>query len=214
MQNKCFKLMLCVIMNSYIIINGLSITITSPQNGSNINVKQPVISGTVFPNIGVNLTIDGVLSQEGNRTTPNKWNIKSSTVLSKGSHTAVATATINGQTVKAISKFTVNNAISNSVTINTPKNGSTVTTPLLIQGTAQPGSKLVIQVINSATGQTSIGNLTVGSTGFYSFSPAQVRLGQNVVRVTATSLVGLISTASASFILTSAGNTTSSCGCN
>lgn len=309
MQNKISKLMLCIILNSSIISNAVSITITSPANGSTISNKQPVITGTVFPNIGVDLKIDGITSPEGNRQTPNKWKIKSSTVLSNGTHKAVATVTTQGgQTAKATSTFTIGQAPSNALTIDSPKNGSTssnnkpkingttlaplgslvnvkldgvsianvrvkicpntfgincwefkinkplsngthtivvttniagtiskdtstftiksnklkiiapkngttVKTPLLITGNAQPGSRLAIQVVNVKSGRTTIGSVTVNQSGYWSFLPAQQILGQNVVRVTARSTTGAISHASSTFNLVVASNGSSPVCC-
>lgn len=212
MQSKFLKIMLCIVLSNNIVAAVPSITISYPANGSTITNHQPVVSGTVFPNIGVDLKIDGITSPEGTRTVPNQWHIKSSTVLANGTHTAVATVTtVGGKTAQAKSTFTVTSAPSKKLTITSPSNGSIITAPVVITGTAKPGSKLAIQIINVKSGKTILGKLTVNVTGSWSFTPTGLTLGKNVIRVTATSSSGVISTASSTFTLVAPVRPSSSC---
>lgn len=214
MQNKFSKLMLLIVLNNNIMAVVPSITITSPANGSTITNHQPVVSGTVFPNIGVNLTIDGILSQEGNRQTPNKWKIKSSTVLPNGTHKAVATVTtIDGKTATAKSTFTISPAPSHAITITSPKNGSIVNAPLLITGKAQPGSKLIIQLQSEKTCKIVTGNLVVNQSGFWSFRFVNQTLGLNLLVVNAIAPDGVSSVARSLFTLVASTSGGSNSGC-
>ncbi|MDR3647442.1 MAG: hypothetical protein P4L22_07905 [Candidatus Babeliales bacterium] len=192
MQSKFTKVLLIVALTSNVIVHALSVTISSPANGSNTTNHQPVVTGTVSPNIGVNLTIDGVISQEGNRQTPGIWKIKSSTVLANGTHKAVVTATINGQTVKATSTFTVGPAPVQKLTITSPKNGSTTTNnQLAITGTYPcNGLESAITVnINAVP----VGNATISPCrrlgerfGLWHLPAGRFINGLNIVTATAT----------------------------
>lgn len=212
------SLFVILISNMFIAVNCLEIT--TPANGSTVFNNINSISGMfVCHDLGgspINLKLDGItigdtiakICQFGPQSR-GLWIVPLTKALSIGSHTLLATLkTSAGKIYTATSTFKV---VALNVLITTPKNNSTVNVPLFIQGAAQPGSNLVIQIINTKTSQITVAKLTVDSSGFWSFNPTQVRLGNNVVRVTATSPLGIVSNASASFTLV-ASNSNSSCG--
>ncbi|MDR3646006.1 MAG: Ig-like domain-containing protein [Candidatus Babeliales bacterium] len=200
--------------STFTITTKTSIKIDNPINGSTIHNSTPIISGT--KNIGASVvvkngsTIIGKIAANASTT----WSIKSS-ILSEGKHTitAIATDTI-GNTATAKTTFIVN-ANTKDVIITSPAKGSTVSAPLVVRGSAQPGSKLVIQITNVHTGKKISGSLTVNVNGLWSYQPNQVTLGKNIVTVTAKAPSGIVSTASAAFTLVASNNNNNnnSCSC-
>ncbi|MDR3646562.1 MAG: hypothetical protein P4L22_03400 [Candidatus Babeliales bacterium] len=72
------------------------------------------------------------------------------------------------------------------LTVTFPVNGSSVTFPVVITGTADAGSTLKIKIVNVQTGRTLLATVVVDATGNWSYTPATLILGKNILTVTET----------------------------
>ncbi|MDR3647441.1 MAG: hypothetical protein P4L22_07900 [Candidatus Babeliales bacterium] len=220
MQHKFFKVMLLLMVSNYTNMNASSaLTINFPKNGSIIPDNKPKITGTAIAVNGggsISVSLDGKFlgfATEIFCPPPQpciNWNITPNKPLKEGVHTVVATAQLDGNFLTAKSTFTIKKF---KLAILSPANDSTIAGSVVVRGTAQPGSALAIQIINVQTGKSTLGKLKVDDTGIWSFRPARVILGRNVIRVTATSATGAITTVSSSFILVAPAGPSSNSSC-
>ncbi|MBX3271645.1 MAG: hypothetical protein KF729_15370 [Sandaracinaceae bacterium] len=172
-----------------------TVTITEPADGSTTMDATPDIAGTGEPGATVVVTVDGVEVGTATVGADGRWVVRTSTPLSNGAHTAVATATdASGNTASATSTFTVD--ATTTVAITAPANGSTTSDTMpTIRGTAAPGATVVVTVDG-----VEVGTVTADAAGHWEVPlTAPLADGEHRAEATATDAAGNMATDTSTF---------------
>jgi len=169
--------------STFTVAAATDVMITGPVNGAVINDNTPAITGTTRPGASVTVTINvgGTLVTIGTvaADSDGNWLVGVTDALADGPYIATATATdLEGNMAEDSVMFTVDTAT--SVTIE----DIDVTTGV-ITGTGEPGAMVVIVVDG-----VSVGTVSVGVDGSWTFDGDALGAGQHTVTATATDPAG------------------------
>jgi hypothetical protein len=137
--------------------------------GPFVNTSKPLIAGNAERDSTVRVMVDGTEAGTATANTEGLWVLISSTVLTEGSHSAVATvadAAGNDSPPSAIRSFTVDTVPPSAPELSSP--GAFVNTPKpLIAGKAEPGSTVTMSLNGIPAGTA-----TANTEGLWVFIPA------------------------------------------
>src|SRR5207253_8584465 len=144
--------------------------VVTPANGSRTNNPTPSVTGTSEPSARVEVFVDGrivgIVVADG--TGAWRYTLTLAQVLADGTHTASARATDvagNQGAASAPNQFVVDTMVPSAPTITSPTNGARLddSTPA-IQGTAEPGVRVIVLVDGAQ-----VGIATAGGDGTWSY---------------------------------------------
>ena len=164
------------------------VTIEAPTPGTVVRTGQPVVSGTGNPNSVVTITVtddNGVVVTD-TTTTDNDgnwiWIPASTDELDEGDYTITATIDLGNSLPPAEDDTSITVLLGDDVIIDSPTDGSTVSTTPTVTGTAPPGATIVITVDGEPVGTT-----TADDNGQWTWTPGPgEELTPGPVTITAT----------------------------
>ncbi|MFL5357931.1 Ig-like domain-containing protein [Archangium sp.] len=167
--------------------------ITTPENGSLISNKTPIISGTALPGTTVTVTEGGTTLCTATTDASGNWSCTSAS-LGEGLHdiTAVATDSSGNPSQPATDSFTVDTVAPGAPVITAPASGATLTIQRpVFTGTAEPNATVIVSVDGKV-----IGRVVADASGNWSLpAPEPLADGAHTVSATAQDAAGNIGTA-------------------
>jgi hypothetical protein len=175
---------------------GTSVSIVTPNDGSNISNDQPLIAGTGEPGATIDIAIDGATVAQVVVAVDGTWSWTPDTGLSEGPHQVEVTATDEAGNVDIDSvSFVVD--LSTQITIVAPLDGSSsAAADNLVQGSTEPNAEVVLSVDGVPAGST-----VADETGAWSISTGPLSDGSHTLEAQATDAAGNTATDSVTLII-------------
>lgn len=136
-----------------------SISITSPTSGQIVTTSSPTVTGTAPAGATVTIVVDDVVVGTTVADANGNWSFKLPNPIADGSHTIDAQTEIDGVPSEASVSFEVKHAGPDLVVISPTDGGSIYgDEPIVVTGTATPGSQIDIYVDGVLVGTTQAGD--------------------------------------------------------
>ncbi len=136
-----------------------TVVITSPTSGEVVTTNTPTITGTAPAGTTVTIVVDDVVVGTTVADANGDWSFKLPNPVADGSHTIDAQAVIEGVPFEASVTFEVKHTGPDLVVLS-PSEGASIygDGPIVVTGTATPGSKIDIYVGGVLVGTTQAGD--------------------------------------------------------
>jgi hypothetical protein len=184
-----------------------SLLIDTGASATDKITSNPTLTGTAQANTVVTLREGTTVLGTTTTDASGNWTF-TPTALSQGAHTITASETdIAGNTGTASMSFTLDSVapvVTEVLANDTGTPGDNITSDPTLSGTAAPGGVVVL-----TEGTATLGSVTAGATGHWTFAPTSLAQGTHTIVATDTDVAGNTGTSSLMFTLQS-GRTISS----